>query len=182
MTIYRAASGPPICWITLCGARRIWKVTRPSAERNGRFVRHALAEVSEADIILVHDAVRPFLPGRYAVRVTRRRSMERAIIALPMRDTVKYVGAGGGSKATIDRGPCGCVINPASLRRACLEAAHRRRCSATSMRRMTRISSSCWKPVVVVEGSGENIKVTRPEDLVIGEAILQSRTATRSAE
>jgi 2-C-methyl-D-erythritol 4-phosphate cytidylyltransferase len=38
------------------------------------------------------------------------------------------------------------------------------------------------KPVVVVEGSGENIKVTRPEDLVIGEAILNSRTAARSAE
>ena len=30
-------------------------------------------------------------------------------------------------------------------------------------------------PVRVVEGSGENIKVTRPEDLVIGEAILASR-------
>jgi 2-C-methyl-D-erythritol 4-phosphate cytidylyltransferase len=29
--------------------------------------------------------------------------------------------------------------------------------------------------VAVVEGSGENIKVTRPEDLVIGEAILASR-------
>jgi 2-C-methyl-D-erythritol 4-phosphate cytidylyltransferase len=27
----------------------------------------------------------------------------------------------------------------------------------------------------VVEGSGENIKVTRPEDMVIGEAILASR-------
>ena len=37
------------------------------------------------------------------------------------------------------------------------------------------------KPVVVVEGSGENIKVTRPEDLVIGEAILRSRTTARSA-
>ena len=35
-------------------------------------------------------------------------------------------------------------------------------------------------PVVVVEGSGENIKVTRPEDMVIGEAILGSRTAARS--
>jgi 2-C-methyl-D-erythritol 4-phosphate cytidylyltransferase len=34
---------------------------------------------------------------------------------------------------------------------------------------------------VVVEGSGENIKVTRPEDLVIGEAILNSRTGARSA-
>jgi hypothetical protein len=29
--------------------------------------------------------------------------------------------------------------------------------------------------IAVVEGSGENIKVTRPEDLVIGEAILASR-------
>jgi hypothetical protein len=29
--------------------------------------------------------------------------------------------------------------------------------------------------VAVVEGSGENIKVTRPEDLVIGAAILASR-------
>jgi 2-C-methyl-D-erythritol 4-phosphate cytidylyltransferase len=29
--------------------------------------------------------------------------------------------------------------------------------------------------VAVVEGSGENIKVTRPEDLIIGEAILASR-------
>jgi hypothetical protein len=29
--------------------------------------------------------------------------------------------------------------------------------------------------VVIVEGSGENIKVTRPEDLVIGEAILAAR-------
>jgi 2-C-methyl-D-erythritol 4-phosphate cytidylyltransferase len=30
-------------------------------------------------------------------------------------------------------------------------------------------------PVSVVEGSGENIKVTRPEDMAIGEAILASR-------
>jgi 2-C-methyl-D-erythritol 4-phosphate cytidylyltransferase len=33
--------------------------------------------------------------------------------------------------------------------------------------------------VAVVEGSGDNIKVTRPEDLIIGEAILASRI-TRS--
>ena len=31
------------------------------------------------------------------------------------------------------------------------------------------------RPVIVVEGSGEKIKVTRPEDLLIGEAILASR-------
>jgi len=31
------------------------------------------------------------------------------------------------------------------------------------------------RPVTVVEGSGENIKVTRPEDMIIGEAILAAR-------
>ena len=31
------------------------------------------------------------------------------------------------------------------------------------------------RPVVVVEGSGENIKVTRPEDMIIGDAILGAR-------
>jgi len=31
------------------------------------------------------------------------------------------------------------------------------------------------RPVRVIEGSGENIKVTKPEDLVIGEAILALR-------
>jgi 2-C-methyl-D-erythritol 4-phosphate cytidylyltransferase len=30
-------------------------------------------------------------------------------------------------------------------------------------------------PVKVLEGSGENIKVTRPEDMILGEAILSSR-------
>ena len=32
-------------------------------------------------------------------------------------------------------------------------------------------------PVKVLEGSGENIKVTRPEDMILGEAILSSRAA-----
>jgi 2-C-methyl-D-erythritol 4-phosphate cytidylyltransferase len=32
----------------------------------------------------------------------------------------------------------------------------------------------------VVEGSGENIKITRPEDLIIGEAILAARSRRES--
>jgi 2-C-methyl-D-erythritol 4-phosphate cytidylyltransferase len=36
------------------------------------------------------------------------------------------------------------------------------------------------RPVKVIEGSGDNIKVTRPEDLIIGEAILAARTQRRT--
>jgi 2-C-methyl-D-erythritol 4-phosphate cytidylyltransferase len=33
--------------------------------------------------------------------------------------------------------------------------------------------------VAIVEGSGENIKITRPEDLGIGEAILAARARSK---
>ncbi|HNC83244.1 MAG TPA: 2-C-methyl-D-erythritol 4-phosphate cytidylyltransferase [Nitrospira sp.] len=162
---------------------KVTKVVSGGAQRQDS-VRHALAEVSEADIILVHDAVRPFLTGDMIRRVVDAATEHgAAIIALPMRDTVKYVGTGGVIERTIDRGPLWLAQTPQAFRRACLEEAHRKallgNIHATDDAHLVELLG---KPVVVVEGSGENIKVTRPEDLVIGEAILQSRTATRSAE
>jgi 2-C-methyl-D-erythritol 4-phosphate cytidylyltransferase len=148
-------------------------------------VSHALAEVSEeTDIVLVHDAVRPFLTEEM-IRQVVAAAVEHgaAIIALPMRDTVKYVGAGGVIERTVDRGPLWLAQTPQAFRRAWLEEGHRKALldgvHATDDAHLVELIG---KPVVVVEGSGENIKVTRPEDLVIGEAILRSRTAARSAE
>lgn len=162
---------------------KVTKVVPGGAQRQDS-VRHALAEAGEADIVLVHDAVRPFLTGEM-IRLVVEAAAEHgaAIIALPMRDTVKYVGAGGVIERTIDRAPLWLAQTPQAFRRACLEEAHHKaflgNIHATDDAHLVELLG---KPVVVVEGSGENIKVTRPEDLVIGEAILRSRAATRSAE
>ena len=58
-------------------------------------VRNALAVVDEqSEIVVVHDAVRPFLTERMLKEVvTAARAKGAAIIALPMRDTVKQVAA-----------------------------------------------------------------------------------------
>lgn len=163
---------------------KVTKVVPGGAQRQDS-VRHALAEVSEeTDIVLVHDAVRPFLTGEMIRRVIDAAAEHgAAIIALPMRDTVKYVGTGGVIERTIDRAPLWLAQTPQAFRRACLEEAHRKallgNIHATDDAHLVELLG---KPVVVVEGSGENIKVTRPEDLVIGEAILRSRTTVRSAE
>jgi 2-C-methyl-D-erythritol 4-phosphate cytidylyltransferase len=143
-----------------------------------------LAEVSEdTDIVLVHDAVRPFLTLdmiRDVVEAAVKHGA--AIIALPMRDTVKYVGADGVIERTVDRRPLWVAQTPQAFRRAWLEEGHRRALlDGTQATDDSDLVEQIGKSVVVVEGSGENIKVTKPEDLVIGEAILNARAAVRSA-
>ena len=143
-------------------------------------MRHALAEVgAEVEIVLVHDAVRPFVSEDMIVRVIHAASVHgAAIVALPMRDTVKQVGRNGVIERTVDRRPLWLAQTPQAFRRDWLEEAHRKaqlnNIHATDDAHLVELLG---RTVVVVEGSGDNIKVTRPEDLDIGEAILNRRAA-----
>ncbi len=162
--------------------RKVTKVV-PGGEQRQDSVRHALAEVDrETEIVLVHDAVRPFLTLEMIRQVVDAAVQHGgAIIALPMRDTVKQVGAGGRIERTVDRRPLWLAQTPQAFRKDWLDEAHRKAqiegIHATDDAHLVELIG---KTVVVVEGSGENIKVTRPEDLAIGEAILGRRTTTRS--
>lgn len=141
-------------------------------------VRHALAQVHpETEIVLIHDAVRPFVTqGMIEEVVAAARKEGAAIIALPMRDTVKQVRADGTIERTVNRTPLWLAQTPQAFRRDWIEAAHKKAYDE-GIRATDDAFLMEWlgHSVAVVEGSGENIKVTRPEDLVIGEAILTSR-------
>jgi 2-C-methyl-D-erythritol 4-phosphate cytidylyltransferase len=159
------------------GFSKITKVVAGGKERQDS-VRHALEHVSvETEIVVVHDAVRPFLTERMVAEVVEEaRRVGAAIVALPMRDTVKQVGMEHHIERTVDRKPLWLAQTPQAFRRDQLLAAHRR-AHAENVHATDDAFLFEWvgHPVVVVEGSGENIKVTRPEDLVIAEAILASR-------
>ncbi|MCX5724323.1 MAG: 2-C-methyl-D-erythritol 4-phosphate cytidylyltransferase [Nitrospirae bacterium] len=156
---------------------KVTKVVAGGAERQDS-VRHALAEVpSNTEIVLVHDAVRPFLTQQMIDEVVASaRKHGAAIVALPMRDTVKQVGQDGMIERTVDRAPLWLAQTPQAFRRSWIETAHQK-AYAEGVRATDDAFLLEWlgHSVAVVEGSGENIKVTRPEDLVIGEAILASR-------
>jgi 2-C-methyl-D-erythritol 4-phosphate cytidylyltransferase len=159
---------------------KVIKVVAGGQERQDS-VRHALAVVDDqVEIVVVHDAVRPFLTGQMLQEVvTAARTNGAAIIALPVRDTVKQVGAGHVIKRTVDRRRLWLAQTPQAFRREWLQEAHRK-ADAEGMASTDDAFLIEWmgRPVIVVEGNGENIKVTRPEDMVIGEAILASRQAT----
>ncbi|MFZ3012752.1 MAG: 2-C-methyl-D-erythritol 4-phosphate cytidylyltransferase [Nitrospira sp.] len=163
------------------GFSKITRVVAGGKERQDS-VRHALEHVPvETDIVVVHDAVRPFLTlDMVADVVEAARRVGGAIVALPMRDTVKQVGNNHHIERTVDRGPLWLAQTPQAFRRDRLLDAHRK-AHADGVRATDDAFLFEWAghPVVVVEGSGENIKVTRPEDMVIGEAILASRQSGR---
>jgi 2-C-methyl-D-erythritol 4-phosphate cytidylyltransferase len=159
---------------------RFAKVTKIVAggERRQDSVRHGLQEVGdEADLVLVHDAVRPLITRDLVERVIHRaEEVGAAIAAVPMRDTVKVVGADGVIAATVDRGRLWLAQTPQVFRVKVLREGHRKahleRFHATDDAQLVE-----WlgQPVAVVEGSEENLKITRPQDLAIGEAILAAR-------
>lgn len=163
------------------GFTKVMKVVVGGVERQDS-VRCALDQVpSDTEIVLIHDAVRPFVTLRMIDEVVAAARKEgAAIIALPMRDTVKQVRADGVIERTVDRTPLWLAQTPQAFRRDWIETAHRK-AHAEGVRATDDAFLVEWlgHSVAVVEGSGENIKVTRPEDLVIGEAILASRKTSR---
>ena len=163
---------------------KVTKVVAGGAERQDS-VRHALAQVPiDTEIVIIHDAVRPFMTqGMIAEVVVAARKVGAAIIALPMRDTVKQVRADGMIERTVDRAPLWLAQTPQAFRRDWIEMAHMK-AHDEGIRATDDAFLVEWLgySVTVVEGSGENIKVTRPEDMIIGEAILASRITGRETD
>ncbi len=172
------------CLTEIVAKHGFTKVTKvvPGGQERQDSVRHALeATRDDVEVVLVHDAVRPFFTQRMVEEVViTAYAKGAAIIALPMKDTVKQVGADHIIERTVDRQSLWLAQTPQAFRRDWLLAAHRK-AHAEGVRATDDAYLIEWygHPVSVVEGSGENIKVTRPEDMIIGEAILAARKASR---
>ena len=160
------------------GFTKVTHVVAGGQERQDS-VRCALAVVDErVDLVVIHDAVRPCVTDIMVKQVVEAAAADgAAIIALPMRDTVKQVGDDRLIERTIDRKPLWLAQTPQAFRRDWLEEAHRKaQAEGLAATDDSYLLEWMGHSVRVIEGSGENIKVTRPEDLIIGEAILASRT------
>lgn len=165
------------------GLKKVLKVVAGGATRQ-ESVYHGLKETDEqTEIVVVHDAVRPFVTEDLIERsVETARQDGGAVVAVPMKDTPKQVGADGKIQRTLERSGLWLAQTPQTFRRGILVEAYRRaeidRLHATDDAALVeRLSHQ----IGIVPGSWENIKITTPEDLVIAEAILTARLAGTSA-
>ena len=130
-------------------------------------VRLGLEAVSPgAEIVIVHDAVRPFVTLRLitAVLAAARRD-GGAICALPIRETVKRV-AGDYVESTIDRTGLWTVQTPQAFRAGLLREAHdKARRDGFLGTDEAMLVERLGHRVRVVPGLEANIKITTPGDL-----------------
>lgn len=136
----------------------------------------------DVDVVLVHDAARPLVPVELVDTVTSAvRAGARAVIpVLPVSDTVKEVDVAGRVVRTIDRSTLRAVQTPQGFDRAVLEQAHERAVAdgVDDVTDDAGLVERIGEAVVVVPGHEDAIKVTRPFDLVVAEAVLARRRSS----
>jgi 2-C-methyl-D-erythritol 4-phosphate cytidylyltransferase len=149
-------------------------------------VANALAEVpSEADLILVHDAVRPLVTLDQIERVIAEAdACDAAILGIPAMDTVKEVKRASLPNdvalitATIPRERVVLAQTPQVFRASLLvEAFARARQDGVTASDEAGLVERIGRDVHVVVGSERNLKITRPGDMALAEFYLRQERA-----
>ena len=120
----------------------------------------------EVDVVVVHDAVRPFINRRLIdAVVTAAVSHGAAVCALPIAETVKRV-RDGVVETTLDRVDLWAVQTPQAFRAALLREAHEKaRRDGVMGTDDAVLVERLGHPVRVVPGLADNVKITTPDDL-----------------
>ena len=127
---------------------------------------------THADIVVIHDAARPFVTGDLISRTIAAASESgAALAAIEARDTVKHA-SDGVVKATLDRRTIFLAQTPQAFTRQVLRDALQITTDATDE---AALAEQAGHPVRIVAGEASNIKITTPGDLAIGEAIASER-------
>jgi 2-C-methyl-D-erythritol 4-phosphate cytidylyltransferase len=165
------AQDPP-AWLPALGVA----VVAGGAERSDSVWNGLHALPDAADPVLVHDGARPFVSAALIDRVLAVAGEQAVIAALPVTDTIKQVDEGGWIEATPDRSRLWQAQTPQGFPRALLMAAHRHaRHQGGGATDDATLVERFGARVRVVEGAADNIKITRPIDLVVAEALASQR-------
>ena len=155
-----------------------WQIVPGGAERQDS-VRNALQLVSPSvELVLVHDGARPFVEPECVLKSMQAAAETgAAVVAVPVKDTIKLADAAGGVKQTLDRSSLWQVQTPQTFRRELLLKAHEQ-AAAAGVVATDDAALVEWAggSVSLVRGSYFNFKVTTPEDLVLAEAVAAERS------
>ena len=128
-----------------------------------------LLEATDADLVLIHDAARPFLsPDIIKAVIAETERAGAASVVTTVVDTLIEADTGN----PVDRRRLRAVQTPQGFRRTLLLEAHRHALSqkieVTDDAGLVRLLGH---PVALVEGSGWLMKVTTPADLELARAL-----------
>ena len=159
------------------GFKKVKSIVEGGSERQESVARALAALSASIDKVVVHDGARPLLTlPELEAFLAEAVSYRAAVMALPLKDTVKRVDERGWVVETPPRESLRAIQTPQFFDRHLLEKVHKL-AEAEGFTATDDAALMEWQgfPVKVLPGSYENLKITTPEDLLLAEAILQKR-------
>lgn len=147
----------------------------PGGTHRQESVASALAAVPpDLEIVLVHDAARALTPPELieSVAAAVRGGCPAVIPVVPVVDTIKEVGPHDLVLGTVDRSALRGVQTPQGFRHDVLAKAHA--AASDPLTDDAGLVEKAGIPVTCVPGSELAMKITRPLDLILAEALLRA--------
>ena len=145
-------------------------------------VYEGLKAADGSDYVLIHDGARPLVTADIISRsIACVREGDSCVVGMPVKDTIKLSDGSGTAVETPRRDLVWMVQTPQVFDCALIREAYRKLMESDGTLAVTDdamvLETMEGKKVHLVEGSYRNIKITTPEDLLVGEAFLKAENA-----
>lgn len=158
--------------IDLYGVKKV-KYIIPGGQNRQDSIYNGL-KIANGDVVLIHDAARPFVDQDIILRNIEAVSDHVGVVTcVPCKDTIKVV-KNQFVKETLDRSELMTIQTPQTfITQQIKEAYDHVMAHKISVTDDASVAEIYGMAVKIVMGSYQNIKLTTPEDLWMGEAILK---------
>jgi len=159
------------------GLKKVWRAVAGGATR-ARSVLRGLMTISEAEIVAVHDGVRPLVtPDEIDATVLAARANGAAILTSSVADTIKEI-ENDRVMRTLLRANLRRALTPQCFRYDILKRAYNQlnevESSGMELTDDSMLVERLGVEIVAIAGSARNIKITSVEDLILAEVLLQT--------
>lgn len=146
--------------------------TRQDSVRNGL---SALTDACHSDIVLIHDAARPFVTAAEILSVAKAAAESgAATLGAPVSDTLVREDQG------VPRAGIHAIQTPQAFRVALIREAHVKYAGDTSFTDDAGMARAMGHDVTLIPGSRMNFKITTEDDFLMAADLLSAQKQTRT--
>ncbi|GAN34442.1 MAG: 2-C-methyl-D-erythritol 4-phosphate cytidylyltransferase [Candidatus Brocadia sp. AMX2] len=162
-------------WQDVLDACKVKKIVAGGKKRQNSVYNGLCQTRADAEIVLIHDIVRPLVRKEHIEAVINKvRESHAAILAAPMKATVKEAGSDLRIQRTVPRNNLWMAQTPQGFKRELiLKVFDQFQDVDREFTDDAQMVEKAGYPVYIVPGTDENIKITTPEDMRIAEALLK---------
>lgn len=151
-------------------------------------VYKGLCALKDTDYVMIHDGARPFVDHEMIARLAEAVRIHKACIpAVKSKDTIRLSDDKGFVTMTPDRNNVWNIQTPQTFEYVKLKSAFDDYVSNTAEYGQVTDDAMVWELVTggsvkIVEGSYNNIKITTPEDISVGEGIVNKMSKSEMCD